>query len=70
MMKEHDRVRLTEPLPESNLDYEAIGTIVHVYQSVSPLYESGPLAFEVEFTDANGERITETMLPWEIKPIL
>ena len=46
MIKEHDRVVLTAPIPDQGLKGGDVGTVVH-------LYEDG-LAYEVEFVALDG----------------
>ena len=46
MIKEHDRVVLTAPVPEKGLKAGDVGTVVH-------LYKDG-LAYEVEFVALDG----------------
>lgn len=46
MIREHDRVVLTAPVPNERLEIGDVGTVVHVYQ--------GGKAFEVEFTTLDG----------------
>jgi hypothetical protein len=47
MLKEHDRIVLTEPVPDDGLEVGDVGTVVHVY--------AGGKAFEVEFTTLDGK---------------
>lgn len=49
MIREHDVVVLTVPLPEHHLEAGDVGTVVHVYGDNE--------AFEVEFTTLNGETV-------------
>ena len=46
MIKEHDRIVLTEPIPAEGLEVGDVGTVVHVYADGK--------AFEVEFTTLDG----------------
>ena len=46
MIKEHDRVVLTAPIPDQGLKAGDVGTVVH-------FYEDG-LAYEVEFVALDG----------------
>ena len=46
MIKEHDRIVLTEPVPAEGLEVGDVGTVVHVYADRT--------AFEVEFTALDG----------------
>lgn len=46
MIREHDRVVLTAPVPKERHEVGDVGTVVHVYQDGK--------AFEVEFTTLDG----------------
>ena len=46
MIKEHDRIVLTQPVPTEGLEVGDVGTVVHVYADSK--------AFEVEFTTLDG----------------
>ena len=46
MIREHDRIVLTEPIPAEGLEVVDVGTVVHVYADGK--------AFEVEFTTLDG----------------
>ena len=46
MIKEHDRIVLTRPLPAEALEVGDVGTVVHVFPDGK--------AFEVEFTTLDG----------------
>ena len=46
MIREHDRVVLTAPVPKERLEIGDVGTVVHVYADGK--------AFEVEFTTLGG----------------
>jgi hypothetical protein len=46
MLREHDRVVLTAPVPNERLEIGDVGTVVHVYNDGA--------AFEVEFTTLDG----------------
>ena len=46
MIKEHDRIVLTEPVPAEGLEVGDVGTVIHVYADGK--------AFEVEFTTLDG----------------
>lgn len=46
MIKEHERVVLTTPVPAEGLEAGDVGTVVHIY--------SDGLAYEVEFTTLDG----------------
>ena len=61
-MKEHERVVLTEDLPEAKLTAGDVGTVVHVY--------SDGEAFEVEFMALDGETIAVVTLErHRIRPV-
>jgi hypothetical protein len=47
MIKEHDRIVLTERVPAEGLEVGDVGTVVHVYADGK--------AFEVEFTTLDGK---------------
>lgn len=47
MIKEHDRIVLTEAVPAEGLEVGDVGTVVHVYADGK--------AFEVEFTTLDGK---------------
>lgn len=47
MIKEHDRVVLTAPVPSERLEVGDVGTVVHVYADGK--------AFEIEFTTLDGK---------------
>ena len=47
MIKEHDRVVLTAPVPAEHLEIGDVGTVVHVY--------SHGKAFEIEFMTLDGQ---------------
>ena len=47
MIKEHDCIVLTEPVPAEGLEVGDVGTVVHVYADGK--------AFEVEFTTLDGK---------------
>jgi len=46
VIKEHDRIVLTKPVPAEGLEVGDVGTVVHVYLDGK--------AFEVEFTTLDG----------------
>ncbi len=46
MIREHDRVVLTAPVPKERLEVGDVGTVVHIYQDGK--------AFEVEFSTLDG----------------
>jgi hypothetical protein len=47
MIKEHERVVLTTPVPAAGLEVGDVGTVVHIYRD--------GLAYEVEFVTLEGE---------------
>ncbi len=47
MIKEHERVVLSAPVPAEGLEVGDVGTVVHVYKE--------GLAYEVEFTTLDGK---------------
>jgi len=47
MIKEHERVVLTAPVPAEGLEAGDVGTVVHLY--------GDGLAYEVEFTTLDGK---------------
>jgi hypothetical protein len=49
MIREHDVIVLTAPIPAEGLESGDVGTVVHVYPDMS--------AFEVEFTALNGRTV-------------
>ncbi|HEY3884981.1 MAG TPA: DUF4926 domain-containing protein [Vicinamibacterales bacterium] len=46
MIREHDQIVLTEPVPAEGLEVGDVGTVVHVYADGK--------AFEIEFTTLDG----------------
>ena len=48
MIREHDRVVLTAPVPDARLEIGDVGTVVHVYADGK--------AFEIEFMTLDGHR--------------
>jgi len=52
MIKEHERIVLTKPLPKEGLEPGDVGTVVHVY-------EDGQ-AYEVEFFTLDGQTAAVT----------
>ncbi|MFB6280257.1 MAG: DUF4926 domain-containing protein [Salinibacter sp.] len=62
MTEEHDRVVLTESLPEQDLQAGDVGTVVHVYGDGS--------AFEIEFFHLDGRTVTvETVSASTVRPV-
>jgi Domain of unknown function (DUF4926) len=49
MIKEHDRVVLTAPVPDDGLEAGDVGTVVHVYADGQ--------AFEIEFMTLDGRTV-------------
>lgn len=47
MIKEHERVVITAPIPAEGLEAGDVGTVVHIYRD--------GLAYEVEFTTLEGK---------------
>jgi hypothetical protein len=47
MIKEHERVVLTTPVPQEGLEAGDVGTVVHLYRDGQ--------AYEVEFTTLDGK---------------
>jgi hypothetical protein len=62
MIKEHDRVVLTEDLADEKLTAGDVGTVVHIYR--------GGEAFEVEFVSLGGETVAiATLANTQIRPV-
>ena len=57
MIREHDRVVLTAPIPERGLEAGDVGAVVHVYP--------GAVAFEVEFVTLGGNTAAVVTVPAE-----
>ena len=49
MIREHDRVVLSSPVPNEHLEIGDVGTVVHVYADGN--------AFEVEFMTLDGQTV-------------
>ena len=49
MIREHDRVVLTAPVPNERLEIGDVGTVVHVYADGQ--------AFEIEFMTLDGQTV-------------
>lgn len=61
MIKEHERIVLTQDLPEETLKAGDIGTVVHIHQNGA--------GYEVEFMTLTGETITVvTLLASQVRP--
>lgn len=62
MIREHDRVVLTAPVPKEGLEIGDVGTVVHVYQDGK--------AFEVEFTTLDGHTAAVTTVEAsQVRPV-
>jgi hypothetical protein len=62
MIKEHDRIVLTEPVPTEGLEVGDVGTVVHVYADGK--------AFEIEFTTLDGRTAAVATVPaLAVRPI-
>jgi len=62
MIKEHDRVVLTEDLADEKLATGDVGTVVHVYR--------GGEALEVEFVSLSGETVAiATLARGQVRPV-
>ena len=62
MIREHDRIVLTAPVPNEELEIGAVGTVVHVYS------DGG--AFEVEFITLWGETVSVvTVSAGAVRPV-
>ena len=62
MIKEHERVVLTTPIPTKRLEAGDVGTVVHVYQD--------GLAYEVEFTTLKGKTAAVvTLEASQVRPV-
>jgi hypothetical protein len=62
MIKEHDRVVLTQDLADERLAAGDVGTVVHVYR--------GGEAFEVEFVSLGGETVAiATLEKTQLRPV-
>jgi hypothetical protein len=61
MIKEHERVVLTTPLPGERLEAGDVGTVVHVYQDGE--------AYEVEFVTFDGHTAVATLEASQVRPV-
>ena len=62
MIKEHDRVVLSSPVPEERLEIGDVGTVVHVYADGK--------AFEVEFMTLDGGTVAvATVKATAVRPV-
>lgn len=62
MIKEHDRVVLTAPVPKERLETGDVGTVVHVYGDGN--------AFEVEFATLDGvTAAVATVEATDVRPV-
>ena len=62
MIKEHERVVLTAPVPAEGLEAGDVGTVVHLYRD--------GLAYEVEFTTLAGKTAAAvTLESSQVRPV-
>ena len=62
MIKEHDRVVLTKPVPAEGLEAGDVGTVVHIYRD--------GLAYEVEFVTLEGKTAAvATLEAGQVRPV-
>jgi len=62
MLKEHERIVLTSPLPEEGLEAGDVGTVVHVYADGQ--------AYEVEFVALDGHTTAvATVEASQVRPV-
>ena len=62
MLKEHDRVVLTNPVPADGLEAGDVGTIVHIY--------SDGQAYEVEFVALDGHTTAVATVEFhQVRPV-
>lgn len=62
MIKEHERVVLTAPIPEEGLEPGDVGTVVHIYRDGQ--------AYEVEFVALDGHTAAvATLEASEVRPV-
>ena len=62
MIKEHERVVLTAPVPAEGLEAGDVGTVVHLYRD--------GLAYEVEFTTLDGRTAAvATLDASQVRPV-
>ena len=62
MIKEHDRVVLTAPVPAEGLETGDVGTVVHIYKD--------RLAYEVEFITLDGNTAAVvTLEAAQVRPV-
>jgi len=62
VIKEHDRVVLTKPIPSEALEVGDVGTVVHVYRDGR--------AYEVEFTTLAGKTaVVATVEKNQVRPV-
>jgi hypothetical protein len=62
MIKEHDRVVLTVPIPAEGLEAGDVGTVVHIYKD--------GLAYEVEFITLDGNTAAVvTLEAAQVRPV-
>jgi hypothetical protein len=62
MIREHDRVVLTAPVPNARLETGDVGTVVHVYADRE--------AFEIEFMTLDGQTVAvATVEASSVRPV-
>lgn len=62
MIREHDRVVLTAPIPDRGLETGDVGAVIHVYP--------GGEAFEVEFVTLGGNTAAVVTIPTgNVRPV-
>ncbi|MGE3311228.1 MAG: DUF4926 domain-containing protein [Limisphaerales bacterium] len=62
MIREHDRVVLTAPIPDRGLETGDVGAVVHVYPNAA--------AYEVEFVTLGGSTAAVVTVPADsIRPV-
>jgi hypothetical protein len=62
MIKEHERVVLSAPVPAEGLEAGDVGTVIHVYKD--------GLAYEVEFTTLDGKTAAVvTLESSQVRPV-
>jgi len=62
MIREHDRIVLTEDIPAERLQAGDVGTVVHIHE--------GGAAYEVEFVTLTGLTVAvTTILPNQLRPV-
>jgi len=62
MIKEHDRIVLTKPVPAEGLERGDVGTVIHVYNDGK--------AYEVEFLTLDGRTVAvATLESSHVRPV-